>query len=346
MFFSNGLTGFFSSMFQTHPPLITRIKKIDARFDGNYPQVDANFVEYAEDEQAMMGFSAGAAPVDAYAAPSSYAIEENEFIQRVGAPQDEHLDYARGLLAELPQEVIEAVHNPSGARALVYCLLLDSTSDVRDKQLAHIADTAEPGVREAVGKLSGVVSNVAKQARLPLIDISLTALRNLSVHQYSTFRKNVGFLIQADLKVSLFEYVLSHIIRHGLDPHYYGYEKPRVRYRRVSVIIPQISELLATLASFGAADKDQAREAYQRGLGKLGLKKQAELPGGEISIERLDSVLHELAVASSGVKETIIRACIECVGADGKVTVEEAELLRAISDALECPVPPFLPTDV
>ena len=108
------------------------------------------------------------------------------------------------------------------------------------------------------------------------------------------------------------------------------------------MVIPTASELLATLASFGSADKEEANKAYQAGLRKLGVSKMSEIPSGEVSIERLDSILFDLAASTANVKETLIRACLDCVNTDGQVTIEEAELLRAISDALECPVPPFL----
>jgi hypothetical protein len=37
-----------------------------------------------------------------------------------------------------------------------------------------------------------------------------------------------------------------------------------------------------------------------------------------------------------------LQACAECIGADEQVTIEEGELLRVISDALDCPMPPIL----
>jgi hypothetical protein len=42
-------------------------------------------------------------------------------------------------------------------------------------------------------------------------------------------------------------------------------------------------------------------------------------------------------------KKRLLEAATACVVADRRVTVAEAELLRAIADSLDCPVPPFLP---
>ena len=53
-----------------------------------------------------------------------------------------------------------------------------------------------------------------------------------------------------------------------------------------------------------------------------------------------DAALAELAQASPNVKREMIAAVTACIAADGKVTVEESELLRAIAAVLGCPLPP------
>jgi hypothetical protein len=45
--------------------------------------------------------------------------------------------------------------------------------------------------------------------------------------------------------------------------------------------------------------------------------------------------------ATPPLKGRILAARAACIGADGKVTLEEGELLRAIADSLDCPVPPL-----
>ena len=42
------------------------------------------------------------------------------------------------------------------------------------------------------------------------------------------------------------------------------------------------------------------------------------------------------------IKKSLLDACATCISADGKATVEEAELLRVISDSLDCPMPPLV----
>ena len=59
----------------------------------------------------------------------------------------------------------------------------------------------------------------------------------------------------------------------------------------------------------------------------------------------MDSALETLAEASAQIKKTILGASVACVAADGRATIEEAELIRSIADAMDCPVPPLLPAE-
>jgi len=59
-------------------------------------------------------------------------------------------------------------------------------------------------------------------------------------------------------------------------------------------------------------------------------------------LSSLDSSLERLIMASPQVKKKILRACIACVSMDSLITVDEGDLLRLISDLLDCPIPPFI----
>jgi len=45
----------------------------------------------------------------------------------------------------------------------------------------------------------------------------------------------------------------------------------------------------------------------------------------------------------SQIKKNVLEACALTVAADGVITELEAEMLRAIADTLDCPMPPFIP---
>ena len=49
-----------------------------------------------------------------------------------------HLEYAARIVNSLPEELKQAAHEPYGARALVYSLVIDSDAAPRAAQLARL----------------------------------------------------------------------------------------------------------------------------------------------------------------------------------------------------------------
>jgi hypothetical protein len=56
----------------------------------------------------------------------------------------------------------------------------------------------------------------------------------------------------------------------------------------------------------------------------------------------LDRALPKLDQLMPAGKELLVKGLTQAIGADGRVTVTEAELLRTICAALHCPLPPQL----
>jgi uncharacterized tellurite resistance protein B-like protein len=66
------------------------------------------------------------------------------------------------------------------------------------------------------------------------------------------------------------------------------------------------------------------------------------MPTEQCELSHLDRALARLSESVPQIKKNVLNACAETVVADGIIQEREAELLRAIADALDCPVPPFL----
>ena len=62
-------------------------------------------------------------------------------------------------------------------------------------------------------------------------------------------------------------------------------------------------------------------------------------------MKEIDAALNRLAQAAPQIKKNLIETCVQTVGVDGVIQEAEAELLRAISDTLDCPMPPFVETN-
>ena len=332
MFFGRATSGL-SALFSTHPPLPERIRRIDPSWDGTFPEVAATAPAPAEGHPAAAGFApaAGGAPSGARHA-----------LDHVGQPTRDHIQYAARLLDGLPEAVRTAAHEPYGARALVYALLLDRDAGVRRRQLEHLERAADPGVFEETLRLVPVIVQLATAARLPVVEIALPALRELTAEQYRIFKANVAVLVEADEGIDLFEWTLQRILLHDLDAHHGGAKPPRVRHRSLEPLQSQCELLLSVLAHAGHRDGQAAETAFEAGRQALGLP-QAHLRGRtDATLEGLDGALTDLEGAAPQVKRRLLDAVVACVTADRQVTATEAELLRAISASLGVPMPPLL----
>jgi hypothetical protein len=64
-------------------------------------------------------------------------------------------------------------------------------------------------------------------------------------------------------------------------------------------------------------------------------------PAPSVTIEALDRAVARLDAAAQ-VKRQVLEAAVACVTADRHITAAEAEVLRAVSAAMSCPMPPVL----
>lgn len=354
MFFGHALRkrALFGSMLATHPPLEQRIKAIDPTFDGTFPKVENSFRASNSPISQMAGGHVGGS-----AATPSYKGKFKDFSQNageisatpeqlvadIGAPRPEHVSYSAALLGSFPDEVRSAARTLDGARALIHALLLDPEESIRLAQFAQLKKNSDPGVVQAVQGLALHVESLGARARLPIIDLSLGALRQMTPEQYHRFGQNVDVMIRADQKVTLFEYTLQKILMRHLG-HFFRPHRVPVNFRSPKALAQECVVLISVLAYAGHDELDEAEKAFEVAIGRLAL---APTPPAMASSEAakmtaFDYALGRINQSDGETKRKVLDACAYCVAADGKVTIEEAEMLRAVADSLGCPMPPFL----
>ena len=227
---------------------------------------------------------------------------------------------------------------------MVYALLLDSDPEIRRLQLAHLDAEAERGTSGEVVKLVALIAPLGAAARLPLVELALPALRQLSGQQYQQFRNTVEFLVASDRKLSLFEFALQRMLRRHLDPQFRQRRPEPDRYAVLGPVSDHLSILLSSLAYAGHAQREGTARAFEEGMERFGIARDAStmLPREACSLAGLDRSLDRLAASAPQVKSRVLDACGATIASDGRVTIAEGELLRAIADSLDCPIPPLL----
>ncbi len=337
MYFSQGVWQGVAGLWATHPPLEKRIRAIEPNWDGKFLTGSAPASSFASEVAA--GF-AGASSISDGSTEVPVAVVDDAF-QQVGEPTTEHQHYAADVIRQLPKIVLETVREPYGARAVVYCLLLDEQPSIRQAQLEVLSRHATPDVVELVHRLQDEVDRLDVRARLPLIDLALPALRAMSPQQYQGFMKCFVTLAKADRRISLFEWMLSQVLTRHLRPQFEVIKSPPIRYYGLQRLSRECSVLLSTVASAGNSES-RAAEAFESGAKQLPELKLTRLDRSECQLERLHEVLDKLDQVSAKHRGRMVDACAAAICADEHVTWQEAELLRGISDLLDCPMPPLL----
>jgi Zn-dependent protease with chaperone function len=338
-YFSSGVSSFAQSMFATHPPLDVRIKRIDPNWDGVFAPVTR---EVSED-QLTRGQTTPASRTGTMKTAAAGAVIASQILDSVGQTSAEQVDYAVSLVNDIPTAIRDAVHDPYSARAIIYCLVIDDKqANIRDKQLHQLRELGDTGIFELVRKLLGAVKELDIRFRLPLIDMTLPSLRQLSKEQYLLFKKNLLSLIQADNRLDLFEWSLQKILFHHLDPEFDRPGRKIAKFGSYKVVKKHIDVLISMLVYASVQDKTEVKAAFANAEQELGLTDLVLLSRQQINVKNLDLAVENLALLKPLLKPRLLKACLIVITQDQKYSPDEMELIRAIGDVLDCPVPPYV----
>ena len=219
-------------------------------------------------------------------------------------------------------------------------MLSREDASVRNEQLQLLQKQITPPLYQHTRQLATKVQALSAEARLPLVALTIPALKTASPQQYAQFRQVIDVLVHADSQVDVFEYCLRVILFRNLDVHFGLKKPPRIRYRSIHAVVRPATAILSLLAYVGHKNLEAAGRAFQSGMENLD-PKVSLLPFQQCTLRNFDLAMTELAQAAPAVKRRIITAVAACIAADGKATLEENELLRAVASVLECPMPPL-----
>ncbi|MCR9294937.1 MAG: M48 family metallopeptidase [bacterium] len=340
MYFSQGVWEGISGLWATHPPLAKRILAIEPNWDGKFLAAAVPAASLAA--EGTSGFAAASVSDAASSADADVPIAVvDHAAEQIGEPTRQHGHYAAQIIRDLPTELLEDVHDPYGSRAIIYGLLLDKDPSVRQSQLLTLEQNAAADVLQLVLKRMPMIDALDIRARLPLVDMSLPALRSMSPSQFQNFQRCFVRLAKADQKIELFEWMLAQVLLRHLRPQFEPVRQTPVRYYGLQRFSHECSVLLSTVASAGNPQAT-AREAFEQAsqhLPELSLAYQA--PQSD-ALDRLMPILAKLNQVAAKHRGRVVDACAAAICADQQVKWQEAELLRGISDLLDCPMPPLL----
>lgn len=343
-FFAEAFRSTFVGLLATHPPLPQRIRAIDASFDGRFfepPEV----VDVTVESFITAGFAGPkiAGSVRAVAAPPILPpAAATSAVAAIGILTAEQIEHAHLLLESSPPRLRDAAHDPREAPVLLYALLLAEDENTRAAQRRLVADRAGSDAADLLATLETTLADLRSEHRLPLLQLALPAIRLLPPAALDAFLSTLDELVHADANVTTFEFALQKLVTHTLalgrrpDAHV-------AHYHSFNAVADEISVVLSALAHAATSDPAFAPHAFATGAAQLQLvaPRLRYLDQTAADFAKLDTALDKLAAASLPIKQRTLFAAAKVVSADGRILIAEAELLRAISAALDCPMPPL-----
>ncbi|GFE78989.1 Zn-dependent protease [Steroidobacter agaridevorans] len=337
MLFAPGMSRFFA----THPALEDRLKALDPRFDPKeFERARAEMARLAEQKKAD-------------AVPKQTSAERLEGLINVpgagasasvaalvGNPSTLHMQVARDIRKSLPDAIVIASRHPHSARVLLLALALDTNPESRDRQRQFIGQQIGAQTADDVAELLSWVDALEPEQRMPALLGAIPALRQLTRDERMQLLSTLNGMLQREGRVSLQSYVLRKLAQVHLNDDL----NPAARARQLplSAVQKDIQVLFSVLAQHGHTDAAASRRAYEAGVHHLLPRERPSFVNLAHWAQPLDLALSRLDRLAPIMKEQLVEALVKTVTHDQKLTLGEAELLRAICATVHCPLPPLV----
>jgi len=339
MLFAEGM----SRLFATHPPLVERIKALDPSFNESEfsrvnlePQVELGATGNAITSESLPDL---AAEIGALVAGPIHAAHA-AVVRLIGNPGTPQIEAAQAVARSLPAELLANLEGPGRALGLLLALVLDPKPEVRERQIQIVRQTLGDRALTLIERAEEAARQLAPFQRLPLLQELFPALRRLPREERRRIVDGLNRLILVDGRIQIFEYALGVLarvyLRDELEP------AAHTRSLRLDQVTSELQVVFSALALHGAGDEIQARRAFEMGIHHILPRHRPSyqpVPGWPGALDRALKSLDRLLPAA---KEQLVEALVRTISHDQKLTIDEAELLRAICASVHCPLPPLV----
>jgi hypothetical protein len=355
MFFGQGIKVWLGGLFNTHPPLDERIKRVHPGFQPSAyrTQREAGVPPPSGADVAFgrtAGFAGAAEPASSEGRRvadigTEWGRSAGESARLVGTVDSGKVDYAAMLLASLPAQLREELRNADGACAALVALLLAPKEDVQQQQLDAVRATGLQGLAERANALAPMTRRLGPAFRLPVVDLALPAAKTSSVQAKQGLLKGLEVVIHADRRVSVHEFVVLTLVRDQIAPKgrpgAMGSMKIGQLREPAAAVLRLVAHAGVRADTSGTRDED-LRNALRAGASELGLEEAEASTSVAFTLESAGAALAALKALAPLQKAILIKGLFAAVTFDGTIRIAEAELMRMVGAVLDCPLPPLL----
>ena len=336
MYFAEGMINNFLHIFATHPPIKDRLKRIfpSGIPDFNQEHTTTHTSTQPTDTTSKTDKLKQVSPLVSTFAPE--VIPTSIDNKNTGAAHNQNdLQYtlssnsAIEAWKNLPSSLLQAAHHAFSARAIIYGLLLTKELATRKQQVDYLKASAHPRTYRVFIKITEQLANITVEQYLPLLEICLSSLKELSKPQQNVFLKNIQHLIKSDHKVSFFKWCIHQRINLLYS------SKKSIENKTLNQCRQHIQLILKAIAQ---STPLQTRElAIEKGV--LFLWKDAKYHNKDIplNVNALTTALHTVNQLKPLAKPQLLQAIKLVIEFDGKITHKEQQLFFLIATTLNVP---------
>lgn len=334
MFFSQAVP----AMFATHPPLGVRIDRIT----GGQPVQVREQTSVAPSASAKTGASGG--DLRPLAAGAVAIGRVQQAIASAGDLDAISMDWTRQVIQAIPQALRDAAHSPQCVRALISAMLIEDqgTDDMEAtrRQLAAVQSHLPAEEVARVAQLRPLLAAMPDSCRVPLLDMTSPAVHALSETQSQDLAKLVKALVSADQQISRFEWVVAMLIDAMIDRSGQAQHQATAT---IGSIRASVVSLLSVVANAGGDHREAVMDSWKAGCQVLNVPVPQSMPG--VSLSQLAAIVHDVRTLRFHDRKRLLAAVVAVVDHDGKTTLAEAEMVRAVSEIMAVPMPPVAPDE-
>jgi len=335
----------FSQWFSSHPPLEQRIKAIAPQF-----LLRMKYQPKAKQAHINVAASLSAANVMAFSSPLLVQdiSDEADVIKSLDAKQDiifnaplvnkmRELDWAdlqsaQYLYQSLSVDVSRALQTTTGAKAVLFALIAqEQQASLSTLESFFCQQTA---FIHWVAQLQHALACADRRLALPIVELALPRLANLSDAEGQAFLVELRRLVWFNQHLSVFEFALLKLIEQQL-------QKPPIVFKHhpLTELAQPCAQLISTLLQYSAHPMQQWPAMYQQLL-QTHFASVPPMPNPEqCHLKNLEKVFRQLSYLNLKGKNQIIDLAAATIQSDGVLHRAEYELLRVLAALLSCPMP-------
>lgn len=327
LYFAEGVSTLFRSLMSTHPPLEDRIKKIEPRWSGRFPDYEKarkpepEVSNIKREEEKKERFTQGAIAAA---------------MMRVGQIKEAEVEQVQTEIEALDAKIVERLSDPLGAQAVILSLLYDASH--KDQLFAFVQEENPYLLLEFASFMQEKHTELEKQSAL-IVSLSLNALKSLSIEQYKRFNKIVDVFVTIDRHVSLFEWSLQYIVQRPIEMHLGIRKVPKSTHTHLGSIKEEVEILFSMLVQAQYDNEEQAQEAFD--------KTKKAIQAGALQYRPRDLITHDvflrsilaIEMAKPAIAERIFEGVLHSIKTDGDVSESENAFVHAIAQLMQVPLP-------